>query len=212
MIPKELIEKNAVSYPEIFKIDLKKDPFPWFLLSVLFGARISENIAKNTFFIFKSENLLSPEALIDRGWDGIVAVLDTGGYVRYDFKTATKILELSENVIREGGLNKIHEKSKDFDDLVRRLKSLAKGIGDVTVGIFMREMVGVWEKARPYPSKNVIVAAENLGIDLFSYGDINYGRLEYFLMKIGKNCIKGNCDKCIVKEYCKRWNLNINKQ
>ncbi len=211
MIPKELIEKNSVSYPQIFKIDLKKDPFPWFLLSVLFGARISENIAKNTFFIFKSENLISPEALIERGWDGIVAVLDTGGYVRYDFKTATKILELSENIIKEGGLNKIHEKSKDFEDLVRRLKNLAKGIGDVTVGIFMREMVGVWEKAGPYPSDVAMIAARNLGIDVFSYRAVNYGRLEYFLMKIGKNCIKEKCENCMVKEYCERWNLNINR-
>jgi hypothetical protein len=205
MIPKKIVESNSISYPKIYNIDLEKDPFPWFLLSVLFGARISERVAANTFFLFKSEKLLSPEHIIERGWDGLVAVLDSGGYTRYDFKTATKLLELSENLITQGGLKKIHEQSRNSEELVDNLKNLAKGIGDVTVGIFLREMVEIWSKAEPYPSKLVKIAAKNLNIDLFSYykeENIRYGTLESFLVNTGKLCIKQNCKDCKVEVYC----------
>ncbi|MEM4058070.1 MAG: hypothetical protein QXZ12_05010 [Thermoplasmata archaeon] len=206
MIPAEVVKHNSISYPKKFKIEIDKDPFPWFILSVLFGARISEQIATNTYFLLQSEKLTTPELIIERGWDGLVSILDAGGYTRYDFKTATKLLELSENLIKAGGLVNIHENSKDFEVLVANLKNLAKGIGDVTVGIFLREMVGIWDKAKPYPSKIVKEAAKNLGIDLFSYykdQNISYSTLENFLVKIGKDCIKENCKDCKVRTYCK---------
>jgi hypothetical protein len=48
--------------------------------------------------------------------------------------------------------------------LERRLKSLGKGIGDVTVSIFLRELRGVWLKADPNPTPLVVEAAKRLGI------------------------------------------------
>jgi hypothetical protein len=36
---------------------------------------------------------------VKTGWDGLVSTLDAGGYVRYDFKTATKLLEVMKNLI-----------------------------------------------------------------------------------------------------------------
>lgn len=202
MIPKEIIEKNSKSYSEIFNFDLKKDPFPMFLLSVLLGARISENIAIKTFNIFINKKILTPEKIIETGWDNLVKILDYGGYTRYDFKTASKLIEMSENIIKMGGLKSIHNNSKDFDDLIKNLKSLASGIGDITIGIFLREMVGIWEKARPYPSEYVKIAINNLNVNFSEYKEISYAKIEYFLMKVGKNCIKNACENCVVKNYC----------
>jgi hypothetical protein len=48
-----------------------------------------------------------------------------------------------------GDLNNLHEKAQDGKDLESRLKQLGKGIGDVTVNIFLRELRTVWVKARP---------------------------------------------------------------
>lgn len=67
--------------------------FKWLLAAILFGARISGRIAVQTYNEFARENLLTPNKLLRRGWNGLVEVLDRGGYVRYDFKTATKLLE-----------------------------------------------------------------------------------------------------------------------
>jgi hypothetical protein len=142
------------------------EDFRWFLASVLFGARISETIVKKTFREFASRNVVSPKAILDTGWDGLVEILDKGGYVRYDFKTATKLLDLCRTLTENyhADLEKLHSAAADPDDLERRLKSLAKGIGDVTVNIFLREMRGIWEKADPLPSDLAVMAAKDYGI------------------------------------------------
>jgi endonuclease III len=142
-----------------------REVFKWFLASVLFGARISENIVKKTFREFVSRNV-APQTVLNTGWDGLVGILDQGGYVRYDFKTATKLLDmfriLSENY--RADLTNLHATATDPKDLEQRLKSLAKGIGDVTMNIFLREMRGIWEKADPLPSDLVVIAAQHRGI------------------------------------------------
>jgi hypothetical protein len=140
--------------------------FKWFLASVLFGARISEGIVEKTFHEFDTRGITSPKTVLDTGWDGLVAVLDAGGYVRYDFKTATKLLDMCRSLTEGYGadLANLHDAAADPKDLEQRLASLAKGIGDVTVNIFLREMRSIWEKANPLPSDLVIMAARERGI------------------------------------------------
>ncbi len=193
MINRELILANSVLYSERFGFDLKRDAFPWFLLSVLFGARISESIAIRTFIMFRSEGIMDPESIIEAGFDGLVSILDAGGYTRYDFRTAVKLEEMSRNILKANGLNEMHDAAEDFADIVKRLKALAKGIGDVTVGIFMREMVGVWPKAEPYPSTLAREGAKYIGVDIksgHSQFNVDYGRFESFLVKVAKECVR----------------------
>ncbi len=151
------IDLSSGRSPEVFK---------WFLASVLFGARISETIVKKTFREFVSGAVLTPKAILDTGWDGLVEILDRGGYVRYDFKTATKLLDLCKTLTENyrADLADLHDISSGPRDLERRLEALAKGIGDVTVNIFLREMRGVWKKAAPLPSDLVVLAAKETGI------------------------------------------------
>lgn len=138
--------------------------FQWFLAAVLFGARISETLAIRTYREFSRRRLLSPRSVVRRGWDGLVEALDAGGYVRYDFKTATKLLDASKALLDryQGDLNRLHAAATDSADLEARLKGLAKGIGDVTVNIFLRELRGVWRNAEPLPSALVLMAAADL--------------------------------------------------
>ena len=140
--------------------------FKWFLASIFFGARISETIAVRTYREFENEGLVDPRKIVDRGWDGLTVVLDSGGYVRYDFKTATKLLDVSRALLEKygGNLNSLHTIASDARDLERRLKALGKGIGDVTANIFLRELRGIWPKAEPLPSELVLTAAKNLGL------------------------------------------------
>jgi hypothetical protein len=69
---------------------------------------------------------------------------------------------LTENY--HSDLAHLHAAATDPKDLEQRLKSLAKGIGDVTVNIFLREMRGIWDKADPLPSDLVVMAAKDKGI------------------------------------------------
>ncbi|MGQ9543056.1 MAG: hypothetical protein ACUVTM_03040 [Candidatus Bathyarchaeia archaeon] len=140
--------------------------FKWFIASILYGARISVKIASNTYRRFVEAGLSSPERIIEAGWDRLVEVLDSGGYARYDFKTATKILEVVGNLEERygGDLNLLHSEASGPRDLEGRIKGLGKGLGDVTVKIFLRELRGVWSKADPPPHDLAIEAAVKLGL------------------------------------------------
>ncbi len=48
-------------------------------------------------------------------------------------------------------------------DLEQRIKALGKGIGDTTVGIFLRELRGIWPKADPPLSPLALAGAKALG-------------------------------------------------
>jgi hypothetical protein len=165
-----LIAQYRGRFSEELGIDLSagrsREIFKWFLASVLFGARISESVVKKTFQEFASRDVVSPKAILDTGWDGLVEILDQGGYVRYDFKTATKLLDMCKQLTESyrEDLVSLHNTAADPRDLEQKLKSLARGIGDVTVNIFLREMRGVWKKADPLPSDLSIAAAKDRGI------------------------------------------------
>ncbi len=136
--------------------------FKWFLAAILFGARISEALAVRTYREFEKQRLTTAKRVVACGWDGLVAVLDEGGYVRYDFKTASKLGEVGKALLGQyrGDLNRLHETARDPRDLEAKLKALGKGIGDVTVEIFLREMRSTWEKADPPLSELAMLAAK----------------------------------------------------
>ena len=77
---------------------------------------------------------------------------------RYDFKTATKLLEVMGNLVgRYGGdLRNVHEAARDARNLVRLVKSLGKGIGDTTAQIFLRELRDIWPKADETAARTLV--------------------------------------------------------
>lgn len=136
----------------------------WFLAAILFGARISGQLAARTYGVFAARGIYTPEAILAQGWDNLVTLLDEGGYARYDYKTATKLLKVMASLQEEyeGSLERLHEVSRDFEDLDQRLQALAPGIGPATANIFLRELRGVWLKATPPLSPLAQQAGEHL--------------------------------------------------
>ena len=186
------------SYSEELGLDLTKpdDRFKWFIASILFAKRISAEIAKKTFRQFENEGLTSPERILEAGWDKLVEVLDSGGYVRYDFSTASNLLAIMKKLKEEyGDLENLHEKSSDPEDLEKRLMSF-KGIGPVGVNIFLRELRGIWKKAKPKPSKIAVETAKRIGLEKIEPYEsaLVRLRLEY--------CKKKRCPECPVREHC----------
>jgi len=186
--------KKSKLYSEELGIDLSKgeeEIFKWFLASILFGRRISEEIAKRTYVTFEKYNILSPEKIIEAGWDELVGILGEGGYVRYDFSTATRLLEICEELLdRYGSLSKLHESAKDEKDLEKKLLAF-KGIGPVTVNIFLRELRPFWEKANPDVLPLVKKYAEDMGIDLdkIDRKSMTFARIEAGLIRLRKSKI-----------------------
>jgi endonuclease III len=205
----DIIECLLSSFP-LYSEDLKINifqptgRFQWFLASILFGARISEKIASKTYMAFQEAGIDTPERILLSGWNELVRVLDAGGYVRYDFSTATKLinimLALRENY---GSLEGLYQQSSDTKDLENRLKEF-KGIGPVTAQIFLREMRGVWN-INPFVSNKALEMAEWLGIDLKEFSGEKLSRVETALIKLYlRYCKKKRCTECPLSECPKR--------
>ena len=131
-------------YSEDLGINLKSgkesELFKWFLACLLFGKPIQQEVAKRTYFEFEKEGLLTPQKILDAGWDRIVEVLDRGHYVRYDFSTATKLLEILKE-LKEGygNLTNLLRSAKSQNDLKKKFQGF-KGVGPVTTRIFLRDL------------------------------------------------------------------------
>ncbi|VVB95191.1 Uncharacterised protein [uncultured archaeon] len=196
---RQLIQKYGKPYSEELGIDIKscrsEEISKWFLASILFAARISENIAKKTYREFENRGITTAEKISGTDWRDLVAILDTGGYARYDFKTADKLLEVFGNIWKHynGDLNKLYQEAKDSRDLEKKLK-LGKGIGDVTIAIFLRDMRYCWEKADSKPTSLVREAMKNFGIKNLNYfaykNSIDIVQLETALLRFSKNLRK----------------------
>jgi endonuclease III len=202
----------------------REEIFKWFLASVLFGARMSETVVRRTLREFAKADVLSPEGILKTGWNGLVQILDRGGYARYDLSTASKLLDISKAIAEQygGDLNRLHESAESPRDLESRLKSLAKGVGDATVNIFLREMRGIWQKAASLPSDQVVMAARNIGFISEELDDKqkvlahlmrkwtiagkrakDFPAFEVALARIAKNyCRRNACAACLVRADC----------
>jgi hypothetical protein len=217
------VEAYGRRYSEVLGIRLSgggdAEVFKWFLASLLFGAPITESAAVETYRCFERRGVLAAEKIVKTGWKGLVALLDEGGYTRYDFKTADKLLMVANRLLEgySGLLSRVHGAASDARDLERRLKGLGKGVGDVTVSIFLRELRGVWDKADPYPTGLELLAGERLGILKRGVeGEEALERLKVFwakkkvagksfvefetaLLRLGKECRKGECNIRLAK-------------
>ncbi|MBI4091404.1 hypothetical protein HY419_01475, partial [candidate division WWE3 bacterium] len=116
--------------------------FKWFLACLLFGKPIQQEVAKRTFFAFMDAGLDNPDAIMEAGWDKLVEVLGKGRYVRYDFSTAGKLLSVSQALKGKYGsiTEMIKAKPRTMKGLYNRMLEF-KGVGPVTAGIFIRDMV-----------------------------------------------------------------------
>ena len=118
----------------------EEELFKWFLACLLFGKPIQQEGARRTCLEIVRADLVTPERILESGWDELVRVLDQGHYVRYDFSTATKLLEVCRMLKEKyGTLTALISQSSNRKDLEKRLLEF-KGIGPKTVEIFMRDL------------------------------------------------------------------------
>jgi hypothetical protein len=184
------LEKSLL-YSEELGISLRQRTdaayFRWFLASLLFGARISETTAKNTYRVFVRRHLITPAKIVAAGWDFLVyPVMREGGYVRYDGRKSTQILRDCETLLSSygGSLRRLHDTACDARDLGDRLLAFY-GIGPVTANIFLRELRPYWPKADPNPLPVVMRLARTLRVDLARYDrkSVLFARVEAGLIR-----------------------------
>lgn len=187
----ENLEKSTLYSEELgIALEAARDDeyFKWLLASLLFGGRISETIAKNTYGAFARHGLLTPRKILDVGWDFLVnPIMREGGYVRYDGKKSSQILRDCKMLLEQyhGSLKKLHDASDDSSDLEARVLAFF-GVGPVTANIFLRELRPYWRKADPEPLPMVTELARKIGLDLSGYDrkTVTFTRIEAGLIRM----------------------------
>jgi len=142
---------KKASYARRLRIDLasknEEELFKWFLACLLFGKPIQTAIAERAYQELVEARLTNPSAVLRAGWDKLVRLLDRAHYVRYDFSTATKLLEVCQELRhRYGTLTNLLAQARTASELSRTLQEF-KYIGPVTARIFLREVRPIWYRS-----------------------------------------------------------------
>jgi endonuclease III len=123
------------------KVERKEKPlFKWFLASYLFGKRIQQGVAQQTWEVFMKHGIDTPKKIAGQSWQQLVDLLGEGHYRRYDESTARNLLEMSRELVRDyhGNLLNMYDDCGGEKEFTKRLMKL-KGVGPKTAEIFMRE-------------------------------------------------------------------------
>lgn len=132
----------------------------WVLAATLFGTRISTAIAVRTYRLMAQAGVGTLADVEARSWDELVELLDRGGYVRYDYRTATRLQHLAATVHGRG----IDALRKGTLDQTRAALDALPGWGPVTVSLFLRELRGVWPAVDPPLDDRAAKAAHHAGL------------------------------------------------
>jgi hypothetical protein len=130
-------------------IDLAKGTdaqvFRWLVACLLFGARISQDIAARAYAELDKLGVLTPRRLAEADWQELVDALGRGGYRRYDESTARELIGLGQRVLDEygGHAARIGNGAGTKQDVSGRVQEFT-GIGPTAAGIFVRELADVW--------------------------------------------------------------------
>jgi hypothetical protein len=138
-------------YARRLRIDLasknEEELFKWFLACLFFGKPIQTEIAERAYQELVVARLTSSDAILRAGWHNLVSLLDRAHYVRYDFSTATKLLEVCEELKRRyGSLTNLLVQARTAFNLSRALQEF-KHIGPVTTRIFLRDVRPIWYRS-----------------------------------------------------------------
>jgi hypothetical protein len=137
----------------------------WFLAATLFGTRIASSVAERTFRVLDEAGLTRIARARSIAWGDLVALLDAGGYTRYDFRTASRLHALAKAINeRHGG--KVADIGRTFTTYtgLRDTLDALPGWGPVTIGLFLRELRGVWLGANPPVAERAERAGQHLGL------------------------------------------------
>ena len=130
-------------------LDLSSDDdaelFRWLVACLLFGARISQEIAASAFRTLDGDGVLTPAKLAGASEKHLVALLDEARYTRYDDSKAAELVKLGHDVQeRHGGrLSRLPEGARTTKEVSERLQEFI-GIGPVAAEIFLRDAPAAW--------------------------------------------------------------------
>lgn len=115
--------------------------FRWLTACLLFGTRISQEIAADAFRALDADGIVTPRKLADADWQHLVDLLGEGHYRRYDESKARELIILGRDVLEryDGRLSRMLDEAGTKRELTAKLEEFT-GIGPVAAKIFLREV------------------------------------------------------------------------
>lgn len=134
--------------------------------SLLFSTRISSKVAVKAADALARHGWTMPDKMLNSTWQQRVQALDEAHYVRYDESRATMLEEMSEQCLQlyGGDLRRLRAEAKRDPAREREMLKEFKGIGDVGVDIFFREVQAAWDELYPFADRRAVNAAKKLGL------------------------------------------------
>jgi endonuclease III len=166
---KTLLSEAGRTYAEDAGITLKDQPaalFKLLVLANLLSTRINADIAVAAARELFDAGGGTPRGMAKLTWQERVDALGRAHYVRYDEGTATRLGDMSEQIMEDydGDLRKLPPKANRDAETARELLQEFPGIGPVGADIFCREAQAVWLWLRPTFDPVALKGAERLGL------------------------------------------------
>ena len=169
-VAEAVLERHGRTYAEELGIDLgKNSPSALFRLvvaSILFSARIGAQQGVRAARALAEQGWTTARAMGATSWEERVRVLNRNGYARYDERTSSMLGDACQLLLdRYGGdVRKLREDAGRDPAVERRLLKQLKGMGDVGVDIFFREVQVAWDELFPFVDGRALRTAERLGL------------------------------------------------
>ncbi len=163
-----LLDRHGRTFAEELRIDVAKGtPSAHFRLlcaATLMSARIDSGIAMDAARNLAKKGWRTPRKLAASTWEQRVSALNDAGYTRYQERTATMLGDMAELLLdRYGGdLRRLREEADRDPRRERPLLKEFKGMGDVGVDIFFREVQVGWDELFPFADRRALDAAARL--------------------------------------------------
>jgi len=167
---RRLLDEHGRTYADEVGFDPTTDRpatlYKLLVLSLLLSARISSTIAVGATRALLDAGWTTPAHLADSTWEQRTRVLNRSGYARYDESTS-RMLGESNELLRarwHGDLRRLREEAERDPGRERALLKEFKGIGDVGVDIFFREVQPAWTELVPFVDRRAAASAVDLGL------------------------------------------------
>jgi endonuclease III len=168
-----VVEAALERYPKTFaeevgvrRLDTPAPLFRLLVLALLMSARIRASIARDAAAALFRAGWRTPARMAEASWDSRARTLNRAGYARYDERTSTMLADTSRLLLdRYGGdLRRLRDEAGRHPRRERALLEEFKGIGDVGVDIFFRDVQAAWGELFPFVDRRALAAADRLGL------------------------------------------------
>ena len=107
------------------------------------------------------------QKMAESTWEERTRTLNGAAYARYDESTSRMLGDTVGRLLEKyrGDLRRLRDVAGHDPATERRLLKECKGLGDVGVDIFFREVQAVWDELYPFAGKRDLDAAGKLGLE-----------------------------------------------